>query len=426
MLKKKKVRINIFGIIVILLIALVITFVVIKIFSNNTGNNEVEVKDNLMENIVDKDINFVKEYSETNKLDLNIEYVYSDTIEKDKVISQSILENTKINENDKLDVVVSLGKIDKDKLKSDKINELGTVPIMMYHGIREKTSSSTGTVGGNVDKDGYNRTPEAFRKDLEMYYESGYEMIRLEDFINGNINVSYGKSPIVLTFDDGNEDNIKVTGLDSDGNILIDKNSAVGILEEFKKNHPDVSVTATFFVNGGIFNQSEYNEKILKWMVENGYDIGNHTQTHLDIKKSSSDKVQKEIAYVYDKLEEYIPGKYVKIIALPFGSPYVKTHDNFKYVLSTSYNGKTYETEAALRVGWEPEVSCFDKDFDKTFLKRCRAYDNNGKDFDIDMVFNRLLKDNRYISDGNSKTITIPKEKGDLLNNSNNLEVITY
>ena len=117
---------------------------------------------------------------------------------------------------------------------------------MMYHGIREKTSSSTGTVGGNVDKDGYNRTPEAFRKDLESYYEKGYRMIRLDDYINGKVDVEYGKSPIILTFDDGNEDNIN-------------KNIAVGILEEFKKKHPDANVTATFFVNGGIFNQSEYN-----------------------------------------------------------------------------------------------------------------------------------------------------------------------
>ena len=159
-------------------------------------------------------------------------------------------------------------------------------------------------------------------------------------------------------------------------------------------------------------------------MVENGYDIGNHTQTHLDIKKSSGDRVQKEIAYVYDELEKVIPGKYVKIIALPFGSPYVKTHDNFKYVLSTSYNGKTYETEAALRVGWEPEVSCFDKDFDKTFLKRCRAYDNNGKEFDINMVFN-MLKKSKYISDGNPDTIVIKEENKNKLGTTDK-KVITY
>ena len=364
-------------------------------------------------------------FAKDKNIKININYDYSDTIEKDKIISQSIKEGNSLKDITELTIEVSLGKLDKEKLASDGINELGRVPIMMYHGIREKTKNSTGTVGGNVDKDGYNRTPEAFKKDLEFYYENGYEMIRLEDYINGKVTASYGKSPIILTFDDGNEDNIRVTGLDENGNIIIDKNSAVGILEEFKKEHKDVNVTATFFVNGGIFNQSEYNDKILKWMVENGYDIGNHTQTHLDIKKSSSDRVQKEIAYVYDELEKVIPGKYVKIIALPFGSPYVKSHDNFKYVLSSTYNDKTYETEAALRVGWEPEVSCYDKDFDKTFLKRCRAYDNNGKEFDIDMVFNSILKTTKYISDGNPDTIVVKEKDKDKLITTDK-KIITY
>lgn len=419
---KKKKKFKILPIIIILIILILIVFLVFKLTKKPT---DTKVQDTLMEDFTNQNITVLQEYSNTHNLDLNIDYVYSEDVEKDKIITQSITKGTIIKDNDKLNVTVSLGKIDKEKLASDKINELGKVPIMMYHGIREKTSNSTGTTGGNVDKDGYNRTPEAFRKDLEFYYENGYEMIRLEDYINGIVDVSYGKSPIILTFDDGNEDNIKVTGLDSNGNILIDKNSAIGILEEFKTNHKDAKVTATFFVNGGIFNQSEYNEKILNWMIDNGYDIGNHTQTHLDIKKSSGERVQKEIAYVYDELERIIPNKYVKIIALPFGSPYVKTHENFKYVLNTTYNNKTYETEAALRVGWEPEVSCFSKDFDKTFLKRCRAYDNNGKEFDIQMVFNNL-KNNRYISDGNTKTITIPESSKNLISQDNTLEVITY
>ena len=411
--------------------SLVVVIIIIALILLVGGGLLILSKNNKIEHRKDKNIMIklntleeVNSFSKDKNIKVNISYEYDDNIEKDKVISQSIKEGDSIKDITSIDVVVSLGKLDKDKLASDGINELGKVPIMMYHGIREKTSNSTGTVGGNVDKDGYNRTPEAFREDLEFYYENGYEMIRLDDYINGIVKASYGKSPIILTFDDGNEDNIKVTGLDDKGNIIIDKNSAVGILEEFKKKHPDTNVTATFFVNGGIFNQSEYNDKILKWMVENGYDIGNHTQTHLDIKKSSGDRVQKEIAYVYDELEKVIPGKYVKIIALPFGSPYVKTHDNFKYVLSTSYNGKTYETEAALRVGWEPEVSCFDKDFDKTFLKRCRAYDNNGKEFDIDMVFN-MLKKSKYISDGNPDTIVIKGENKNKLGTTDK-KVITY
>ncbi len=414
---RKKRKLNISKIIIFLVVIIVLVLGVFFITRKIKENNKIIM-------IELTTINEANNFTKNNNLKLEVSYEYSEEIEKDKVISQNIKKGTELKENDIVSIVVSKGKIDKEKLAGDGINELGKVPIMMYHGIREKTSSSTGTVGGNVDKDGYNRTPSAFREDLEYYYENGYRMIRLEDYINGKVDVEYGKSPIILTFDDGNEDNIKVTGLDENGNIIIDKNSAVGILEEFKKNHPDANVTATFFVNAGIFNQSEYNEKILKWMVENNYDIGNHTQTHLDIKKSSADKVQKEIVYVYEELEKIIPGKYVKIIALPFGSPYSKTHDNFKYVLSSTYNGKTYETEAALRVGWEPEVSCFDNDFDKTFLKRCRAYDNNGKEFDIKMVFDMLEK-NRYISDGEPNIITI-KESDKTKLGETNMKVITY
>lgn len=370
-------------------------------------------------------INEVNDISNKYNFKLNISYEYDDNISKDDVISQSIKEGSIIVLEDKLDVVISLGKIDKNKLASDNINELGKVPIMMYHGIRNKTSNSTGTIGGNVDKDGYNRTPDAFRKDLEFYYENNYRMVRLNDYINGNIDTEYGKSPIILTFDDGNDDNIKVTGLDDKGNIIIDKDSAVGVLEEFKKKHPDTPVTATFFVTGALFNQTEYNEKILNWMVENGYDIGNHTQYHLDIKKSSGEEVQKQIGFVYDKLDNIIKDKYVNIIALPFGSPYTKDNENYKYVLSSNYNGKTYDTVAALRVGWEPEVSPYDSSFDKTFMKRCRAYDNNGKEFDIEMVFN-MLKNTKYISDGNKDTIVVSENNKDKLSSDVDKKIITY
>lgn len=416
---KRKRKLKICIIITIIVVVLVIIGFIYFLLNNS---NKAELKKAFMPKL--NNISEVNTITEKYNLNANITYEYSDEISKDAVISQSIKEGEELVKGSNIDIVISLGKLDKDKLKEDNINELGKVPIMMYHGIREKTSNSTGTVGGNVDKDGYNRTPEAFREDLEFYYEKGYRMIRLNDYINGKVDTEYGKSPIILTFDDGNEDNIRVTGLDDNGNIIIDKNSAIGILEEFKKKHPDANVTATFFVNGGLFNQPKYNEKILKWMVDNGYDIGNHTQYHLDIKKSSRDKVQKEIAYVYNKLEEIIPGKYVKIIALPFGSPYSKSNENYKYVLSGTYDGSTYETVAALRVGWEPEVSCFSKDFDITFLKRCRAYDNNGKEFDIKMVFNMLDK-TRYISDGDSNTIVIKESDKDKLSNTN-LEVITY
>ena len=417
--RKRRRKIKPIAIVILIAILLIIIIGAVLLFKPKE-----EKKDDVTRMISITTLSEAESFAEEHNLNLNVSYEYNDEIEKDKIISQSIKVNSEIKENQDLDIVVSLGKLDKEKLASDKINELGTVPIMMYHGIINKPSDQTEYTGGNVDKDGYNRTSEAFYKDLEFYYENGYQMIRLNDYVNGKIDVDYKKSPIILTFDDGNDNNIKVTGLDEDGNIIIDENSAVGILEKFKKEHPDFNVTATFFVNGTLFNQPEYDEKIIKWLVENGYDVGNHTENHLDIKKSSSEQVQKEIVSVYQQLEEIIPDKYVKIIALPFGSPYSKEHSNYKYVLNSTYNNKSYETIAALRVGWEPEVSPFHKDFDKTFLKRVRAYDNNGEEFDIEMVFN-MLETKRYISDGNVDTIVTSQDNSDLIGDTN-LEVIYY
>ena len=419
MKRSKKKRINLFKVLLAILILFVIIFIVFKLINGLEKNKKI-----LMDNLVGMNINDVENNIKDYKLDISTEYKYSDDVDKDLVISQSIDSGTEINEGDKLNLVISLGKLDKEKLKSDGINELGKVPIMMYHGIKNMTNSETKYTGGNVDKDGYTRTVEAFRKDLEFYYQNGYRMIKLSDYINGKIDVEYGKSPIILTFDDGNDNNIKVTGLDDDGNIIIDKNSAVGVLEEFKKKYPDYNVTAIFFVNNGIFNQPEYNEKILHWLVDNGYEVGNHTKNHDNLSKTSTSETQEVVGYMYDKLESLLGNKYQKIIALPFGSPYNKEHANYKYVLNGEYNGKQYKSLASLRVGWEPEVSPFNKDFDKTFLKRCRAYDNNGKDFDIEMVF-RMLEKTRYISDGDVDRIVTSSNNKDIVN-SLDKEIIYY
>ncbi len=408
----KKAVLYIFIIILILYISIMLIII--------NKKKEAKVKDIYMISLIGKSEDEVLEFASKYKLRLNINYVYSDS--NKGASKQSIKEGTIIKENDSLDVTINK-YIDKEKLKKDDINELGRIPVMMYHHIVNIDDNKY--TGGNVDKDGYNRTSNAFRNDLEFYYKNGYRMIRLIDYVNGRIDVEYGKSPIVLTFDDGNADNIKVLGLDDNGDIIIDPNSAVGILEEFKKKYPDFSVTATFFVTGALFNQGEYNEKILKFLVDNGYDVGNHTKDHNNMSNISEDETEYVVGYVYDKLEKIINDKYVNIVALPFGTPYLSTHKNFSHIKKSNFNGKTYNTVTALRVGWEPDTSPFSKNFNKDFIKRCRAYDNNGKEFDIDMVFNSILKDLRYISDGDPSTITIPKEYEKYLND-NNLYKILY
>ena len=420
MKKGKKRNLNIKRILLTIFSLFLVIFFISRLINLFTSDDKI-----MMIDVVNKNISEVEYFLKKYNLDIVVDYQYSDGIEKDKIISQSIDNGVEICNGDKLKIIVSLGKLDKEKLKNDGINELGKVPIMMYHGIKNIKNSETDYTLGNVDKDGYTRTVEAFRNDLEMYYQKGYRMIKLSDYVNGIVDVGYGYSPIILTFDDGNDNNIKVTGLDSDGNIIIDPNSAVGILEEYKKKYPDFNVSAIFFITNSLFNQPEYDEKIINWLVDNGYEVGNHTKGHDNFSNIDSSKTQEVVGYMYDKLESIIGDKYSKIVALPFGSPYNKNHENYKYIISGEYNKKSYETLAALRVGWEPEVSPFSKEFDKTFLKRCRAYDNNGLDFDIEMVF-RMLDKSRYVSDGNIDTIVTSSSNSDLLNKDIDREVILY
>lgn len=378
-------------------------------------------KTNKMIDLSNKSIDEIKEYAIKNELNLEIDYEFSD-IEKDKIISQSIEVDSNINKNDNLKIIISKG-IDYDTLyKENKVNELGNIPIMMYHGIVNKLDEDTPYTGGNVDKDGYHRTTESFIKDLEFYYSEGYRMIRLEDYVKGVIDVPLGKSPIVLTFDDGLENSIKVTGVNDNG-IIIDPNCAVGILESFKKKYPDYNVTATFFVNGTLFRQPKYNEQILNWLVDNGYDIGNHSYNHADFTKISESKSEEEIGKLYNLLDKYIKDKYINIVALPFGSPYKKSHNNFKHIINSSYENVVYNTISTLQVGWEANYSPFSSNFDESFIKRIRAYDNNGTNFDITHNFNRI-KNNKYISDGDKNKIVVPA--GSEVNNKFNLEVIYY
>lgn len=393
--------------IIILLLILVIPFFLFK------GKK--------LDNLVSKNIGDVLTYLDENKIKYELNYEYSDKT-KDTIIKQSVSENTKIKKIDKLVLTISKGSA-TDTYKKYNVNELGYIPVMMYHGIHNMLDSDTNYIGGNVDKDGYQRTKEAFIRDLEFYYNSGYRMIRLIDYVNGNIDTELGYSPIVITFDDGLENAIKVTGLDSDGNIIIDPNSAVGILESFKKKYKDYNVTATFFINGGLFNQPMYNEKIINWLIDNGYDIGNHSYTHANFKKISENESVTEIGKMYEKLDSIIKGKYVNIVALPFGSPYTSTHSNFKHIISGVYNNKEYNTISTLKVGASYDYSPFDSRFNKIMINRIRAYDNNGTNFDIEYTFKKL-ESTRYISDGDKNTVVYKKDTSIKINT--NLEKIAY
>ena len=361
----------------------------------------------------------VKEYAHEHNLNLKFEHDYSNQIDRGLVMRQNIYVSTILTEGDTLVITLSKGTVNKEAYLKHKVNELGKIPILMYHGI--SNVDNTAYKNGNVTKDGYERTVDAFKNDLEYFYQNNYQLISLNDYIGGKIDVDLGKSPLILTFDGGLENQIKVTSTDDFGNIVIDPKSAVGILESFKKDHPSFNVTATFFISKDLFHQ-KYNEKIIKWLIDKGYDIANNTYDYFNLDELNCFQSGMEIGRMYDELSN-ITNDYVKIVALPNGKPNELEHDNFKCILDNSYKKKNYKTVAALKDSGGLSYSPFDIKYTK-LLNRIKAFDNNG-DEDIKYYF-KQLDSSRYISDGDINTIVVKKENLENVNNTFDLSIVSY
>ncbi len=279
-----------------------------------------------------------------------------------------------------------------------KPNEAGEVMILMYHNIGEEEAEWT-------------RTPENFRKDLLTLYEKGYRPVSLKRFINNDMDIEAGMTPVVITFDDGNENNFRIIK-DENGKDIIDPDSAIGILESFREEYPDFKSTATFFVFGNnVFRQPEFLEYKLNYLVENEYDIGNHTIDHRGMKKiDNKDVIQEVIAKQVSAINKVISEYKVDTYALCYGER-PKDKDLEKYLEKGSFDGTDYENVAILNVGWNPSQSPISNKFNPLSLPRIRASETKVDNVGLYNWLEYFDKNpgKRYISDGVKEVITVPK-----------------
>lgn len=276
-----------------------------------------------------------------------------------------------------------------------KANETGKIMILMYHVIGAEKEAS------------FVQTEENFRRDLQNLYDQGYSLISLQDFLANNIKTPPGRSPVVLTFDDGTAGQFRyLPGPDT--KPVIDPHSAVGILLEFEKKQPEFGHTATFYVNELPFQQKEYWKGKLRELVELGFEIGNHTIGHAKLNKISDEQVQQELAAQAKMVEETVPGYHVQSLALPFGLSPVKP----ELAVSGDWAGYHYENKAILRVGANPALSPNDKGYDPYRLPRVQA---STEELSKWLAYFQKNPRERYISDGDPAVIAIPADKESLI-----------
>lgn len=292
--------------------------------------------------------------------------------------------------------------IDVQAVKPD---ESGKIMVVMFHNFVESFTPT------KYDKGEYTTTFDEFRKLLPSLYEKGYRLISMSDYLSNNISVPAGTIPMIFTFDDGTQGQFNL--VEENGNLVANKNSAVGIIEEFNKTHPDFGVKGTFYVNLGnsTFNGQGTLEQRLKYLVDKGFEIGNHTYTHINLKETKdANKIQKEIGLNQKTMYELIPGYKMSTFSLPYGEP---SKDLKEFVYKGEYEGTKYENLAIMEVGWDPALSPVSKSFNPLSIHRVRASGINPVDADLAWWIKNLSRDGQYISDGNADIVSVPKAKAE-------------
>lgn len=298
-----------------------------------------------------------------------------------------------------------------------KPNEVGDIPIIMYHAVVEGTPPSV-----------YQRNVDDFKKDLQYLYDNNYRLLSMEDYVNNNITIEAGCTPVILTFDDGLSESFSL--IEENGVLKPTPNCAVDIINEFVAEHPDFGKAAVFHMNGDNdpFSGAGTLKERLEYLIDNGYEIGSHLYSHIKLKEKNGEEIQMYIGKLEQMVHEVLPEYQFLSLAYPYG---IRPVDEFKpLVASGSYENVPYTYAVALREGNSGASSAPNNvKYDPYNLPRLRG--SEGEEGDLWWYFKNYYEQYplmRYISDGDPDTIVVPASREDRVNKDslNGKELIIY
>lgn len=293
-------------------------------------------------------------------------------------------------------------QIDVHSVKPD---ESGKIMVAMFHNFVDTFTPKS------YDKGEYTTTFNEFRELLQTLYDKNYRLISMKDYLDNNISVPAGCTPMVFTFDDGTEGQFNL--VERDGELVANINSAVGIMEEFYKSHPDFGLAGVFYVNLGnsTFAGGGTMADRLKYLTDKGFEIGNHTYTHADllVYAKSEEDICMHIGENQQKLQSYLPGYLMETFSLPNGSYPSKYKQT---ILRGNYEGVNYENRAIFLVGANPASPTVADSFDPFNVPRVRAKGIEPINYDLAwwLDYFENYPTQKYVSDGNNNTVTVPEK----------------
>ncbi|MFG1707226.1 polysaccharide deacetylase family protein [Nonomuraea sp. M3C6] len=279
-----------------------------------------------------------------------------------------------------------------------KANELGQIPVLMFHRIVDKPATTD------------DRSPQQFRADLERLVKEDYVPITAAEMVAGKIDIPAGKHAVVLTFDDSSPSQLTLNEMG-----IPQKNTAVEILREVAAKNPGFRPVATFYVTRDMFGKTVREEQMqaLLWLKDNGFEIGNHTRDHINLRGRSQQEVEEQIGTIAKQINSL---SYTKptTIALPYGNQPTKK--------DWALRGKLYHHKGAFLAGYTPAPAPFSKAFDAAGIPRIKVMEKKGDCAQFcSAAWLDWLKNNpdmRYTSDGDVRTVAYPKFKNPYLRKS--------
>jgi peptidoglycan/xylan/chitin deacetylase (PgdA/CDA1 family) len=293
-------------------------------------------------------------------------------------------------------------------------NEVGLIPILEYHSIGGEPEF----VGGpRYDARGLNISPQTFRTHLRLMYAAGWYPVNMRDAVSPRLAVPRGKIPVVITFDDARPSQFRYR---KDGSL--DPDCAVGILEEFHRLHPDWSRRASFYVlpengrddrfydNGVPFDQDGLETRKLRFLLRQGYEIGNHSTTHRSMYCLSARTLRWEMAECQRYFSRQAPGIVMETMALPYGiapcDPYL-----WDVLLAGESGGTHYRHRCILWADGGPAYPPIHRKFDPRLITRILPTPGNVERWIVALKPGSATAP--YVSDGDPNTITVPADHKD-------------
>lgn len=310
-------------------------------------------------------------------------------------------------------------QVDFQKVKPD---ESGKIMIIMFHNFVETFKPAP------YDEGEYTTTFAAFRELLRELYDKGYRPISMKDYLENNIDVAAGCTPCVLTFDDGTLGQFHL--VEENGELVAAKNSAVGIMEEFNREHPDFRLAGVFYVNlgNGTFEGKGSLAERLKYLIDKGFEIGNHTYTHTNLGTAGREKIIEALGRNQKRMIELIQGYNFDTLSLPYGEGAYSQH--FADIVQGEYEGVRYQNKGIFLVGANPANPSVVKGFNPHAIPRVRSNGINPVNCDLQWWLEYFVKNpsEKYVSDGDRNTVTVPEKHRNRINDEalKEKKIVTY